>query len=209
MFGRRSQELDYELGNLLGEGELRAILFAGVPHYVRISARGANTARTSFSQLMHMYKSLGDAYRDLHPECALSPKPEGGESKPSLTPVPRQDKVERKAAPVLVATEYQPPAEEEPLVDQHSHLLLPATPVIDDDGTVAYIAQAGTQFKVNEGGGRRVPYELTTVYSSMTGNPHQPMPTWAVRAEAPPHIAGRPNRFGESMFRLTQGPKAY
>lgn len=209
MFGRRIQELDYELGKLLGEGELRAILFAGVPNYVRISARGANTARTNFSGLMHMCKSLGDAYRVLHPECALAPKPKGEGDKPSLTPVPRQEKVERKAAPVLVATEHTPTGEDEPLVDQQGHLLLPATPVIDEHGTVPYIAPAGTQFQVSEGTGRRVPYVRTTGYSPVTGNPHQPLPTWAVRTEAPPQIAGRPNRLGESMFRLTQGPKAY
>lgn len=74
---------------------------------------------------------------------------------------------------------------------------------------MAYIAPAGTHFQVNNGGGRRVPYVRTTGYFPMTGNPHQPMATWAVRTEAAPQIAGRPNRLGESMFGLPQGPKAY
>lgn len=52
----RTQELDCELGKLLGEGELYAILFAGVSNYTRISARKANTVRTYFSRLMHLCK---------------------------------------------------------------------------------------------------------------------------------------------------------
>eukprot|EP00170_Pyropia_yezoensis_P000651 contig_3065_g652 len=93
MIGSRIQEVDHELGKLLGEGQLRAILFAGVPNYVRISPRGANTARTNFSRLMHTCKSLGDAYLVLYPECALASKPKSEGSMLSLTPVPRQDKV--------------------------------------------------------------------------------------------------------------------
>lgn len=139
----------------------------------------------------------------------MASKPKGEGSKLSLTPAPRQEKVESKAAPGLVATGYNPPGDKVPLVDQQGHLLLPATPVIDDEGTLTCIATAGTQFQVNEGGGRRVPYVRTIGYSPMKGNPHQPMLTWAVRREAPPQIAGRPKRLGESMFRLTQGPKAY
>ncbi|GAB0498233.1 hypothetical protein MMPV_009574 [Pyropia vietnamensis] len=108
MFGRRIQELDYELGKLLGEGELRAILFAGVPNYVRISARGANTAKTTFSRLMHLCKSLGDAYRVLHPECALQAKPKG-------YPEVAHDWDSTRA-----------------LVDYRGHKLVPAMPVVDD-----------------------------------------------------------------------------
>ncbi|GAB0498675.1 hypothetical protein MMPV_010022 [Pyropia vietnamensis] len=154
MFGRRIQELDYELGKLLGEGELRAILFAGVPNYVRISARGANTAKTTFSRLMHLCKSLGDAYRVLHPECALQAKPKGEDDKTVDTrPVsePRRYRPEPKAPPVLVASGY-PEAEHDwdstrALVDYQGHKLVPAMPVVDDQGTVAYIAPEGTQFQ--------------------------------------------------------------
>ncbi|GAB0490113.1 hypothetical protein MMPV_001345 [Pyropia vietnamensis] len=142
MFGRRIQELDYELGKLLGEGELRAILFAGVPNYVRISARGANTAKTTFSRLMHLCKSLGDAYRVLHPECALQAKPKGNDDKTVDTgPVsePRRSRPEPKAPPVLVASGY-PEAEHDwdstrALVDYQGHKLVPAMPVVDDQGT--------------------------------------------------------------------------
>ncbi|GAB0497902.1 hypothetical protein MMPV_009239 [Pyropia vietnamensis] len=208
MFGRRIQELDYELGKLLGEGELRAILFAGVPNYVRISARGANTAKTTFSRLMHLFKSLGDAYRVLHPECALQAKPKGEDDKTVDTrPVsePRRYRPEPKAPPVLVASGY-PEAEHDwdstrALVDYQGHKLVPAMPVVDDQGTVAYIAPEGTQFQVREDDGRRTPYVRTTGYTPLPGNGHQPMPTWAVRAEAPPQVPGRPGRLGESMFR--------
>lgn len=62
---------------------------------------------------------------------------------------------------------------------------------------------------MNERDGRRVPYVPTTGDTPVTGNPHQLMPKWAVRAEAPPQAAGLPNRLGESMYRMTQGPKAY
>lgn len=74
---------------------------------------------------------------------------------------------------------------------------------------MAYIAIAGWQFDVKEADGRRVPYVRTTGNTPMTGNPHQPMPTWAVRTEARPQVAERPNRLGESMLWMTQGRKAY
>lgn len=80
---------------------------------------------------------------------------------------------------------------------------------MDDHGTVACIAPTGTQFHVNEGDGRRVPYIRTTGYTPIMGNPHQPMPTWAVRWETPPQVAGRPNCLGECKFRMAPGPKAY
>lgn len=185
MFGRRIQGLDYELGKLLGEGELRAILFAGVPNNVWISARGANTARMIFSRLMHMCKSLGDAYRVLHPECALSPKLQCEGRKLNLTRGPRQDQGEREAAPVLVAAGYPAQDDDQSLVNQQGNLLVPATPGMDDHGTVAYIAPAGTKVHVNEGDGRRFPYVRTTGYTPMTDNTHQRMPTWAVREEPP------------------------
>ena len=215
VFGRRIQELDYELGKLLGEGELRAILFAGVPNFVRISARGANTARTNFSRLMHLCKSLGDAYRVLHPECALKAKPltkeDKGKEAGHSAPVPRP--TEAKPATVLVASEMTrtDPDQGHPgeIVDQQGHLLVPATPIVDEQGTVAYIAPAGTQFHVTEGGGRRVPYVRTTGYTPITGSPYQPMPTWAVRTEPSPPVTGRPGRLGESMFRMAPGPKAF
>lgn len=216
MFGRRIQELDYELGKLLGEGELRAILYAGVPNYVRISARGASTARTNFSRLMHLCKSLGDAYRVLHPECALQPKPTVKEGKGKETRTHTGvalSKSEQTPSTVLVSSGYTRgnPGQEHPeeLMDQQGHLLVPATPVVDDHGAVAYIAPAGTQFHVNEGEGRRVPYVRTTGYTPVTGNPYQPMPTWAVRTETPPAVAGRTGRLGESMFRMAPGPKAF
>eukprot|EP00170_Pyropia_yezoensis_P002548 contig_10694_g2552 len=162
MFGRRIQELDYELGKLLCEGELRSILFAGVPNYVRISARGASTARTNFSRLMHLCKSLGDAYRVLHPDCALAPKPkaDGGKSKEIQAATP--PKIAARATPVLVAAGYPEayseghPEQPATLVDRDGHTLVPATPVTDGQGMVAYIAPAGKQFHVNEGGGNRI-----------------------------------------------------
>lgn len=177
MFGRRTQEFDYELGKLLGEGELRAILLAEVPSNVQISARGANKAPTNFSRLLHLCKSLGDAYRVLHPECALSPKPKNdlGRTREVLTA--RQDKVSVKPTHVPVAAGGPNQGDYQGIVDQQANLLLPATLAVDELGKVAYIAPAGSQFHVKEGDGRRVPYVRTTGCTPVTRSPPQPMPT--------------------------------
>lgn len=72
---------------------------------MRIPARGTSTAKTSFGRLMHMCRSLGGAYGLLHAKYALAPKPKSKGSKLGLNPVPKQEKVEGKAAPELVAIE--------------------------------------------------------------------------------------------------------
>lgn len=158
---------------------------------------------------MHLWKSLGDAYRVLRPECALAPTPKGDGAKGKDAVTLRRDKEESKSAPVLVATGYPPQDLDQGMVDPQGNLLLPATPVMDDHGAVACIAPAGSQFHVNETDGRRAPYVQTTGYTPMSENSRQPMPTWAVRAEAPPQVADRPYRLREYMFLMTQGPKAY
>lgn len=54
---------------------------------------------------MHMCRSLGDAYGLLYRKCAVARKPKSEGSKLNLNPVPKQEKVEGKAAPVLVTIE--------------------------------------------------------------------------------------------------------
>lgn len=106
----------------------------------------------------------------------------------------RQEKVAFKPTQVRMVAGYPDQGDDQGIFDQQGHLLLQATPVVDDHGTVAYIAPAGSQFHVNEGDGRRVLYVRTTGYTPGTGHPDQPMPTRALRAEAPPQVTGRPNR---------------
>lgn len=54
--------------------------------------------------------------------------------------------------------------------------MLPATLIIDDEGTVADIAPAEIQVQVHEGAAWRVSNVRTAGYSPITGNPRERMP---------------------------------